>query len=86
MSKVEFIFRLVEILYFFVDHVNYVGEDEKFGAIAISYKRIKTIVPHPHEEEGNIIHYEYQVIVRTSEVRALIDLSVNYVTTVWKRG
>ena len=60
---------------FFSDHVNYVGEDEKFGAIAISYKRVKAVVPHLHEDESNYVHYEYRVIVRTSEVRALIGVT-----------
>ena len=60
-----------QILTFILDHVNYVGEDDKFGAMAISYKREKTEIPLNNEEDVTISQYEYRVIVRTSEVRVL---------------
>lgn len=44
------------------------GEDEKFGAMVISYKREKMEIPLNNEEESTICQYEYRVIVRTSEV------------------
>ena len=63
---------------FVLDHMNYVGEDEKFGAMAISYKREKTEIPIHIEDDGTIvqstIQYEYRVIIRTSEVDLTIHL------------
>ena len=59
---------IIFFLEYFLDHVNYVGEDEKFGAMAISYKRERTEIPLQNEDDGTIVQYEYRVIIRTSEV------------------
>ena len=56
--------------FFFLEHLNYLGIDERFGPIALSLKREKlddnTSLLKPGESEGN--QYQYRIIVRTSEV------------------
>lgn len=55
------------------DHVNYLGEDERFGAVAVSYKRERTDLKSVfvNEEESPLSQYEYRVIVRTSQMETL---------------
>lgn len=60
-----------------LDHVNYVGEDDRFGAVAISYKREKTEIPLNGEEDAIISQYEYRVIIRTSEVCSMSHIRIS---------
>ena len=64
-----------------LDHINYLGEDEKFGVIAISYRRTKADVKSVFsnvDEDGPLSQYEYHIIVRTSEVRLIFINQLNY--------
>ena len=65
-------------LLFFLEHLNYLGIDERFGPIALSLKREKlddnTSLLKPGESEGN--QYQYRIIVRTSEVCMYITIMI----------
>lgn len=54
----------------FLEHLNYLGMDERFGPVALSLKREKldenTSLLKGGEAEGN--QYQYRIIARTSEV------------------
>ena len=53
-----------------LEHLNYLGIDERFGPVALSLKREKldesTSLMKSGESEGN--QYQYRIIARTSEV------------------
>lgn len=54
-----------------LEHLNYLGIDERFGPVALSLKREKldesTSLMKSGESEGN--QYQYRIIARTSEVK-----------------
>lgn len=54
-----------------LEHLNYLGIDERFGPVALSLKREKldesTSLVKSGESEGN--QYQYRIIARTSEVK-----------------
>jgi len=53
-----------------LEHLNYLGIDERFGPVALSLKRERldesTSLMKSGESEGN--QYQYRIIARTSEV------------------
>ena len=53
-----------------LEHLNYLGIDEKFGPVALSLKRERldenTALLKGGDSEGS--QYQYRIIVRTSEV------------------
>lgn len=59
-----------DILFLVVEHLNYLGMDERFGPVALSLKREKldesTSLLNTGEAEGNT--YQYRIIARSSEV------------------
>ena len=61
---------LTFIFYSSLEHLNYLGIDDRFGPVALSLKREKldesTSLLKSGESEGN--QYQYRIIIRTSEV------------------
>lgn len=82
LSNCSIVIRLqvLNIMFSFLEHQNWFGNDENLGPVALSIKREKVEhVDHNLKNgSGTLVHYQYRLIIRTSEVSPISSPNIKH--------